>query len=174
MQQILTTLLILLTFSLFSQNRFEVNQNNGFVILNEITDSAFTTGGNFELGARYVFNRDTLDDGFQIFVGASAGLFRFKSQLTDRLYQSFTSRAYIGFTPIDAVYFSLNSSYHTSSNAFVPAARIEAQPFDRFLWTDKTRIKWAFYMEGGYIKYLDKSNSPTGFVSIGTEVLYQF
>lgn len=172
MRSVLTIILISLVFSLFSQSRLELNLFTGAVILNEVSGAGFTTGSDSEVGVRYVFDRDTLDDFFQTFVGASAGLFRFQSEFADKLYQKFTGRIYIGFTPVDDVYFSINGSYHTGSNAFVPSVRIEAQPFDRFLWTERTNLKLTFFLEGGSIKYLEKPTSPTGFVSFGIGLLF--
>ena len=172
MRLVLTTILTILTFSLFSQSKLELNLNSGIVILNEHIDSNLTNGGQYDIGARYVLYPDTTDSFFALFAGLNLGLFRFKSELDKNLYQNFSIRAYIGFTPVDDVWLSFNGQYHLPDNSFVPTVRVEAQPFTRFLWTDNTKAKMTFYLEGGYIKYLEKSNSPIAFVSFGAGLLF--
>lgn len=103
-------------------------------------------------------------------MGASVKHFQWYNQIKKSNENSFGVSGEIGFTPVNDVYLSVNAMYLSGLDAFVPHVTVEGRPFDKFI---TPRLNLVFSMEGGFIKYLSKPTSPTGFVSLSVGVIYE-
>lgn len=142
------------------------------LVLNTSDTFGFATGYQLELGLRRVFDKDTLDDFFSAFAGLSVGHFQWYGKAQHSNSNSLYVAGELGFTPTSDTYFSVNAKYLPRLNAFAPNVTVEARPFTYFLWTRHRHIQLVFSLEGGFIKYLKKPTSPTGYVSFNMGLIY--
>lgn len=137
--------------------------DGSLLILNRYPGDAFTLAGTYSVSGRYVFDKDQDDDSFSVFVGLGAGLFT----------GTFVARSQLGFTPVDDILLSANLSFSPGLQELIPSVKMEARPFDRFLWASHTNVGLAFTIELGYIKHIKLPSSPTGYAGVGISVYFK-
>lgn len=157
----------MLTLSCLSQSRFETGGAAGLVVIDQAPDSAYATGGQAYLNFTRVIDKDTLDDFFSALVGVEVGYMAWRNQSENSTSSSLYLSALLGFTPVDDVFFTTSLAYLPGLDAMRPSVRVQGRPFDKFIGN----TTFTMYLEGGYIKYLKKPTSPTGYVSVGVGII---
>lgn len=147
---------------------YETHIATSYNILND-AEEILTDGVQFKIHARKNFNH-IQDNGLKSHIGTGIGYFSYWSTVNFGRKRNSTIFVQAGLNDEDMLGGTVEVMYLWQKRSLVPSFTIEANPFNKFLWTDWIKIRAMFYGQIGAI--VNKHSSPTGFISLGIGLRY--
>lgn len=144
----------------------ETNFNVGYNIL-KVSDTTLTDGIKFDIGARTYFHIDTQ---LALAVEGQIGYFSQYDLNENVRVKTNTVSGRIGLTDTHSIYVLAGASWYWHTKEIAPHVKFEIRPFDKFIWN---RVNWVFNAEVGAIKNTQRSESPTGYISLATGITFK-